>query len=317
MYKKVFVYSSGVYYFVSDKNKDAWIIRRFVKKPYDFLLSAYNDDLESILNVCTASSLIPYDPNSYNDLRNFLQISDEDKIFIKAIMLLLTHDSFSSEDIIKQLLGHDIEDTQTSDDFLDDELNEYSKRLVLLNTIRRTNNFPYSFPDAVNSAISALRNYDIEDKLAYNVRVKADSSFRARLFGYEFDSFLDAILFEIYNIINSNITIKLCKNCDKLFVPQRSDALYCDNPAPQNQRKTCKEYGGYIQRQTNIRSDISTQLYRRIYMRKQMQYKRNPNNSKIRQDYEAFKTNANDWKKRIKAGKATNDDFTEWLINQS
>ena len=75
----------------------------------------------------------------------------------------------------------------------------------------------------------------------------------------------------IIDILKNHYLIKKCKNCGKFFVAyNRSDTLYCDRKAPQDEKKTCKEYGAYKQYQDNLKNNASAKLYRNIYMQRQM-----------------------------------------------
>lgn len=131
---------------------------------------------------------------------------------------------------------------------------------------------------------------------------------------YEF-SFLDDLLrISLFEVIKSGLKIKRCANCNKPFIPhRRSDAIYCDRPAPQNTEKTCKDYGAIKTYQSNLNKSISMQLYRKIYMSKQMLVKRNPDIEGYARSFDAFKIESKRWKAEVKAGKKTEAEYIEWL----
>ncbi len=111
-----------------------------------------------------------------------------------------------------------------------------------------------------------------------------------------------------------DILIKKCKNCGKYFVPQnRSDTLYCDRKAPQDESKTCKEYGARQAWKTALKENETAGLYRKIYMSKQMLAKRNPTIKDYSASFEKFKTESKKWKSDVKSGVKSEADYLEWL----
>jgi hypothetical protein len=122
------------------------------------------------------------------------------------------------------------------------------------------------------------------------------------------------LAFEMCNIMNQETVIKKCANCGNWFVPfNRSDEIYCDNPAPQDKSKTCKKYGAEKQYQENLKNSVSMGLYRKIYMSKQMLAKRNPDISEYSDSFEKFKVQSKQWKSDIKAKIKTEEEYIEWL----
>jgi len=131
---------------------------------------------------------------------------------------------------------------------------------------------------------------------------------------YTFVDVVSMIRFELCNIMEKKVIIKNCANCDRFFVPlNRSDTIYCDNPSPQDPTKTCKAIGATIARQTKERTDMATNLYRSIYMYRQMKAKRNPDIPAYKEAFEWYKTETKQWKADVKAGKRTEAEFIEWL----
>lgn len=61
---------------------------------------------------------------------------------------------------------------------------------------------------------------------------------------YKIENLIDLLTLSLTKIINNKVNIKICANCKHYFIPQnRTDEKYCDRKSPQNQNKTCKEYG--------------------------------------------------------------------------
>ena len=131
---------------------------------------------------------------------------------------------------------------------------------------------------------------------------------------YLLEGFHSYKLFEVYNIIEKEIKIKTCKNCGKYFIIEnRSDTKYCDRISPEDKTKTCKEYGGIRKYQDNLKTNEAMGLARKIYMAKQMMVKRNPDIDNYRKDFENYKIQSKEWKKEVKAGSKTNEEYIQWL----
>ena len=115
-------------------------------------------------------------------------------------------------------------------------------------------------------------------------------------------------------IIENNIKVKRCRNCQKYFIPyNRSDTMYCDEPAPQNPTKSCKEYASQELYYKKITSNPVSKLHRKIYQQKQMLAKRNPDIEAYKTDFENFKTASKEWKKKVKNSIATENEYLQWL----
>ena len=132
-------------------------------------------------------------------------------------------------------------------------------------------------------------------------------------FVYCFATFLDWFKYLIYIMIVSDDTLKICQNCGKYFYPsKRRDAKYCDNLSPQDETKTCKEYGKYITQFNKIRSDEALRLYKQIYNSKANRIKR-CDNPKLQEDLTVFIDQANQWKNNLKNGTVKKEDYIAWL----
>ena len=119
--------------------------------------------------------------------------------------------------------------------------------------------------------------------------------------------------FLLFRTIQLDETLKLCPNCDRYFYPaRRSDTIYCDNISPQDNSKTCKEYGKYNTQQKKLHSDIALKLYKQIYNSKANKVRRS-GNAKLKEDLECFRTNAAKWKDNVENGAHTRDEYIEWL----
>ena len=116
--------------------------------------------------------------------------------------------------------------------------------------------------------------------------------------------------------LDNKIKIQKCKNCGKYFAPQnRSDTVYCDRTAPQDSKKSCKEYGARQAWEKTLKENEAIGLCRKIYMAKQMLVKRNPDISEYVAAFKEYKKQSKQWKADVRAGTKTEAEFIEWLKN--
>lgn len=75
------------------------------------------------------------------------------------------------------------------------------------------------------------------------------------------NEFIDTLA---YYILYADVTIKTCKHCGRWFIPSRKDAIYCKNPSPENEKRTCQEIRTHFN-QTQTAQNIEIQnLYDRF-----------------------------------------------------
>lgn len=111
-----------------------------------------------------------------------------------------------------------------------------------------------------------------------------------------------------------NLNIKKCENCNKYFIAyQRSDEKYCNRTSPQDKNKSCKQYANFENWKNNINSNIELKTYRRIYMAKQMQTRRNPDNLILKTNFDNWKIEAQKIRNQYIHGLISKEDFMQWL----
>lgn len=99
----------------------------------------------------------------------------------------------------------------------------------------------------------------------------------------------------------SNYPIKKCQNCGMYFIPtSKVDEIYCDY-AKENS-KTCRDLGAFQFYTERLKQNKAMGEYRRTYQQKSMQVRKDKENIKLANDFEALKKKAkekiNDMKKR-------------------
>ncbi len=125
---------------------------------------------------------------------------------------------------------------------------------------------------------------------------------------------MSLLLFEMANCLKKSTVFVKCKNCGQFFVPEgRSDTIYCTYVSPQNGNKTCREIGAQVVRANKEKNDIVTSTYRKTYKRIRMASKRHPHDKQKRELFEKLTTEIKTWRKNLKNGAATTEEFLEWI----
>lgn len=127
-----------------------------------------------------------------------------------------------------------------------------------------------------------------------------------------FDELFSIGLFQSLHI---GFHVNRCENCGKYFIPQnRSDALYCYRPSPQNPDYSCREYRLKRARYDTNRMDEVERLSRNVYQAWFMRAKRRPYDLLLQSRFKAFSRQRSQWRQDVKAGKATEEEFKAWLL---
>ena len=156
------------------------------------------------------------------------------------------------------------------------------------------------------------RNY-IENKFSNDIKY---------LISYQIEKASDIL--EVYRklIIEKNICVKKCSNCNNFFIAEsRTDEKYCNNSSPQNPNKTCKEYGAKKTYRDEIKSTPIKYEHNKTSQFFRMRINRaNTNNTKDKEMYQkkfnTYKENYQKKKEQYQSGKLKEKDFVEWIIKQ-
>lgn len=159
-------------------------------------------------------------------------------------------------------------------------------------------------------------NFNSPESLSKYIKneCKKNKNFQIKNYMYSFSSLLSAYYFCVLYFVENNIPIKICKNCSKYFIPEnRVSSVYCNRIFENN--KTCKEVGANNAYKEKLKKDEINLLYRKTLSAKKMLANRNPDIPMYLEKYEAWKSEANQYKKNIKSGKKTKEEFKQWLEN--
>jgi hypothetical protein len=128
------------------------------------------------------------------------------------------------------------------------------------------------------------------------------------------ESLDNVCLTSFLNMVKTETVIKKCGNCGKYFIPLlRSDTIYCDRQAPQDNVKTCQEYGSYKAWSDNLKNDEVAGKHRNTYMKLQLLVKRNPDMTSHKNKFEEYKRLSKQWKLDVKNGVKSKEDYLKWI----
>ncbi|MDO4282256.1 MAG: DUF6076 domain-containing protein [Clostridia bacterium] len=191
---------------------------------------------------------------------------------------------------------------------------EHSKNNLFNNLPSSNINFTFSFS-------SNESREDFKKKAENNPEKALKLLFEeniSTIYEYNCKNFEQFLQISFFTCLTKNFNIKKCENCGKYFIAyQRSDEKYCNRNSPQDKNKTCKQYTNFENWKNNINSNEELKTYRRIYMAKQMQTRRNPDNLDLKNNFEMWKKEAQKIRNEYIHGHLNKKDFLDWLNTNS
>lgn len=175
-------------------------------------------------------------------------------------------------------------------------------RLVGLDVNSREHYFEMDFPVRISIDLGEATDSKF---FAFNFTEGNSVSYSVAAFTTEQLMYYDFSL-----TLESNLPIKLCKNCNKPFIPKgRTDSLYCDRRMPGFKDK-CSNIGALITYKNNL-SDIESEFYatRRRY---NTRVSRNP---LLKTEFEVWKIKAKEKLTAYRNGQISADEFRNWFMD--
>lgn len=125
---------------------------------------------------------------------------------------------------------------------------------------------------------------------------------------YSINSIEDFISISLIQILQNNIKLRKCENCDKLFISvNKSDEKYCTYKF--NGKKTCRDLSYSIYLQKNELSNILRKRYRTENAKKN----RNHHIPKIEDKFQKWYARAKDQKILCEKGIISIEEFNKWF----
>jgi len=127
---------------------------------------------------------------------------------------------------------------------------------------------------------------------------------------YEIDSIKDLLRFEFVKMIERDIFIKKCKNCERFFIPKRrADAEYCEQIYGDTHRK-CREIGATLRYEKKVAGNPILEAHKRAYRR----FNSRTRNKKMKQgEFLRWSEEASRKRDECLAGILPFDEFVDWL----
>ena len=137
---------------------------------------------------------------------------------------------------------------------------------------------------------------------------------------YRISTINELLSISFIEILKNNLTIRKCENCGLYFMPEsRSDEKYCDNPSPQNPKKTCKEYGAKKTYREAVKSRPVIHEHTKTSQYFRMKIKRCSNTKeqqKLMNRFNKYKTDYEEKKKKYNKNEISENVFVEWIKDQ-
>jgi len=127
---------------------------------------------------------------------------------------------------------------------------------------------------------------------------------------YEINIIADLCRFEFIKMIEHDIFIKKCKNCEHFFIPRgRADTEYCNRQYKETGRK-CNEIGAMIRYEKNVAENPILKAHKKAYRR----FNSRVRNKKMTQtEFLNWSNEASNKRDMCLAGEISFDDFIAWL----
>ena len=131
---------------------------------------------------------------------------------------------------------------------------------------------------------------------------------------YKFSSIFEFLYVDLIALIDKNTSfIKKCKCCNKYFLTNKSNAIYCDRIQNIKTGQTCKDIGADIVSLRKKKNDSILNLKASIASKKAMDVKRHPDIPEYKANYEDWKVLALKYMQNYKDGTLDAKTFEKWL----
>ena len=120
------------------------------------------------------------------------------------------------------------------------------------------------------------------------------------------------IYFSLLNVLENNLILKICKNCNNYFFANNSKTEYCNNIAPYSD-KPCIEIGRNHSFMKGLNEDALLERYYKIYHRKATLARRNPDIKEYVKSFDNYKKFGKIKLADYKSKSISKEEFKIWL----
>lgn len=179
------------------------------------------------------------------------------------------------------------------------------KKTNLYKYINNTNIINYTYSDKAEDYKNSSFETVLSD-LSYDISMLKVSNIYT-------SNELGDILFIILSQLIQNIDqIRICQNCGRYFIPNKSNEIYCD--FLHKDGTTCRDKGAGQTYKKNLQNIPGLLEYRRTYNKKFNAVSRNRENKKLKEDFDKWKKAAQAEIKKFKQNRITEEELYNWMI---
>ena len=129
---------------------------------------------------------------------------------------------------------------------------------------------------------------------------------------------LPALLFlEFVQMCAQDLPVAVCESCHRLFVPFSSRAKYCERVLDPETGATCKDIAAKMAYAEELKGNKAKELYNKMRNRYQMRCSRAPDNQKMRDEYNAWRKQAQMALSKYQLGEISWAEFVDSLTCSS
>jgi hypothetical protein len=129
---------------------------------------------------------------------------------------------------------------------------------------------------------------------------------------------LPALLFlEFVQMCAQDLPVTVCESCHRLFVPFSSRAKYCERMLDPETGATCKDIAAKLAYAEELKANKAKELYNKMRNRYQMRCSRAPDNQKMRDEYNAWRKQAQMALSKYQLGEISWAEFVDSLTCSS
>jgi hypothetical protein len=194
-----------------------------------------------------------------------------------------------------------------------------NKQDVMIREIQLLLNFKTVMSAPEKSSMEYLYYLEEYKKEKYNYRFYLENPLRS-FYGvtkppeivqlYEIDIIDDLFRFEFVQMIEHDIFIKKCKNCERFFIPRgRADSEYCARIYDSNNRK-CSEVGATIRHERKIAENPILEAHKKAYRRF---HSRTRAKKMTQNEFFLWSDEAGRKRDECLAGELAFDEYVAWL----
>lgn len=203
--------------------------------------------------------------------------------------------------------------------------NEYDALFNLTGT-KKANMLHFVIPEATANFTKneeVVYSYCIDEFTTSDLRYKKPSNV-----GLELEQFIITNRFfnvSLLELLESNNIVGKCQNCNRYFILNKKGTLYCNNPSPQNNNRTCSSYMKEYNYRNNIKKDDEKEeIKKEIKKAKDRLYSRTREYKDIKteegrkyynKEKEKLAGRINNKKEEYENKKITAHEFIIWLKN--